>query len=210
MVEGYAHEGASLKITTVQNWSRDIVNFNNKRAVAEAGAHVQWVEGSIGSKTTYTFPSTILKGEGASTEIYGITAANGGLWKENGAKVWHLAPDTRSRVVNKSISARGGTSVYRGMVYVAKGAKNARSHVQCDGLGDERVGRLLGAAAKALVTGNFEADRGDLNLFADCLGWLVSPDKMLDDTARAAAVLVSFTGALNRWLESLAGSQEAF
>jgi Fe-S cluster assembly protein SufB len=134
MVEGYAHEGASLKITTVQNWSRDIVNFNNKRAVAEAGAHVQWVEGSIGSKTTYTFPSTILRGEGASTEIYGITAANGGLWKENGAKVWHLAPDTRSRVVNKSISARGGTSVYRGMVYVAKGAKNARSHVQCDAL----------------------------------------------------------------------------
>lgn len=134
MVEGYAHEGANLKITTVQNWSRDIVNFNNKRAVAEARAHVQWVEGSIGSKTTYTFPSTILKGEGSSTEIYGITAAKGGLWKENGAKVWHLAPNTKSRVVNKSISAKGGVSVYRGMVYVAKGAKYAKSHVQCDAL----------------------------------------------------------------------------
>ncbi|MBP1449780.1 MAG: Fe-S cluster assembly protein SufB [Thermoproteus sp.] len=134
MVEGYAHEGANLKITTVQNWSRDIVNFNNKRAVAEAGARVQWVEGSIGSRTTYTFPSTVLKGEGASTEIYGITAANGGLWKENGAKAWHLAPNTKSRIVNKSISARGGTTVYRGVVYVAKGARYARSHVQCDAL----------------------------------------------------------------------------
>ncbi|MEM4673240.1 MAG: Fe-S cluster assembly protein SufB [Pyrobaculum sp.] len=134
MVEGYAHEDATLKITTVQNWSRNVVNFNNKRAIAEARAKVHWVEGSIGSKTTYTFPSTVLKGEGSSTEIVGITAAKGPYWKENGAKVWHLAPRTSSRVVNKSISAEGGVAVYRGIVHVQRGAKYAKSHVQCDSL----------------------------------------------------------------------------
>ncbi len=134
MVEGYAHEDATLKITTVQNWSRDVVNFNNKRAIAEARARVNWVEGSIGSKTTYTFPSTVLLGEGAATEIVGITAAKGPYWKENGAKVWHLAPKTNSRVVNKSISAEGGVVVYRGVIHVQRGAKRAKSHVQCDSL----------------------------------------------------------------------------
>ncbi|MFN7105391.1 MAG: Fe-S cluster assembly protein SufB [Pyrobaculum sp.] len=143
MVEGYAHEGATLKITTVQNWSRNVVNFNNKRALAEARARVNWVEGSIGSKTTYTFPSTVLKGEGASTEIVGITAAKGALWKENGAKVWHLAPNTGSRVVNKSISGKGGVAVYRGMVHVQRGAKYARSHVQCDSLVLDRESATL-------------------------------------------------------------------
>lgn len=143
MVEGYAHEGATLKITTVQNWSRNVVNFNNKRALAEARARVNWVEGSIGSKTTYTFPSTVLKGEGASTEIVGITAAKGALWKENGAKVWHLAPNTGSRVVNKSISGEGGVAVYRGMVHVQRGAKYAKSHVQCDSLVLDRESATL-------------------------------------------------------------------
>ncbi|MGC9210217.1 MAG: hypothetical protein ACP5FT_03005 [Acidilobus sp.] len=73
-----------------------------------------------------------------------------------------------------------------------------------DCLGDRRVGGLLGAAAKALITGVLEVDNKDLELYADCLGWAVSPDKLPDDVSKAAAVLVSFTGALNRWLNELA------
>ncbi len=134
MVELYAHEGATIKFTTVQNWSRDIINFNNKRAVAEASARVHWIEGSIGSRASFTYPSTVLRGEGASTEIVGITTAKGRYWKENGAKAIHLAPNTSSKIINKSISADGGVSVYRGLVYVGQGAKNAKSTVSCDAL----------------------------------------------------------------------------
>jgi len=134
MVELYAHEGAEIKFTTVQNWSRDVINFNNKRAIAERNARIVWVEGSVGSRVTYTYPSTVLMGEGASTEIYNISVANGPYWKDNGAKAYHLAPNTSSRIVSKSISANGGTTVYRGLVYVAKGARNAKSHVTCDSL----------------------------------------------------------------------------
>ena len=134
MVELYAHEGAHIKFTTVQNWSRNVINFNNKRAVAERNARVEWVEASIGSAASFVYPSTMLKGEGASTEIIGVTVANGPHWKENGAKVFHDAPNTQSKIVNKSISANGGTVVYRGLVYVREGAKYAKSHVACDSL----------------------------------------------------------------------------
>jgi Fe-S cluster assembly protein SufB len=135
MVEIYAHEGAKVKFTTVQNWSRNVINFNNKRAIAERNAEVEWVEASIGSVASFVYPSTILKGEGAKTEITGITIANGkGHVKENGAKVIHDAPNTSSKVVNKSISANGGMAVYKGVVYVRRGALFARSHVACDSL----------------------------------------------------------------------------
>lgn len=114
-----------------------------------------------------------------------------------------------SMIYDELISAAGLREHAEGVaLYTGYPMTDAADLVDC--LGDERVGKLLGAAAKALITGNLEADRGDLNLFADCLGWLVSPDKMLDDMARAAAVLVSFTGAFNKWLESLAGNQEGF
>ncbi len=134
MVEGFAAKNAHLRINTIQNWSRNIINFNNKRAVAMENATVEWVEGSLGSKVSYTYPSTVLKGEGARTSIIGVTIANGPFWKENGAKAYHDAPRTSSKIVNKSVSINGGTVVYRGLVYVREGARYAKSSVSCDSL----------------------------------------------------------------------------
>jgi len=134
MVEIYVAEGAHVKFMTVQNWSRRIVNFNNKRAVVEKNGKIEWVEVALGSKSSFVYPSSILKGEGATSSHTVATVANGPYWKDSGAKVYHLAPDTKSKVISKSISANGGVTVYRGLVKVIKGAKNAVSHVNCDSL----------------------------------------------------------------------------
>ncbi len=134
MVELYAHRRARISFITVQNWSRNIVNFNNKRGIAEDYAYIEWLEGSIGSRYTVTYPSTILRGRGSSTTSLVVGIANGPYIKDTGSKVVHAAPETRSRIVSKSISSRGGVNIYRGMVQVNKGARGARSHVQCDSL----------------------------------------------------------------------------
>jgi len=134
MVELYAHRGSRLHFSTIQNWSRNIVNFNNKRAIAEEGAHVEWLEGSIGSRLTFTYPATILRGRGASTRNISVTLANGPVVKDVGGKAIHAAPETRSIIVSKSISAGGGLATYRGLVRVQRGARGSVSHVQCDSL----------------------------------------------------------------------------
>ncbi|WP_460124610.1 Fe-S cluster assembly protein SufB [Stetteria hydrogenophila] len=133
-VEVYAHKGAVVKFTTMQNWSRNIINFNNKRGIAEERARIDWIEGSIGSKITYTYPSTILKGRGSSSSSIVVQIAKGPYLKDTGSKMIHLAPDTRSRIVNKSISAEGGVNIYRGLIRIPRGARNARSHVECQSL----------------------------------------------------------------------------
>ncbi|BEP16696.1 Fe-S cluster assembly protein SufB [Pyrofollis japonicus] len=134
MVEIYAHKGSRVHFYTIQNWSRDIINFNNKRAIAEENAYVEWLEGSIGSRITYTYPSTVLKGRGASTRNVSVAIANGPYIKDTGGKAIHAAPDTKSHIVSKSISSNGGLSIYRGLVRINRGAKNSFSHVQCDSL----------------------------------------------------------------------------
>ncbi|MCY0868373.1 MAG: Fe-S cluster assembly protein SufB [Desulfurococcus sp.] len=134
MVELYAHRNSKISFVTVQNWSRSIVNFNNKRGVAEENAVIEWIEGSIGSRVTVTYPSTILKGRGSRTTSTVIGISNGSLVKDTGSKVIHAAPDTTSRIVSKSISGRGGVNIYRGLVQVNKGARRARSYTQCDSL----------------------------------------------------------------------------
>ena len=133
-VEIYAHEGAYVRFTTVQNWSKNVINFNNKRAIADRGALVEWVEGSIGARTSVVYPSVVLRGEGARTTMHLFSLSHGPYVKDGGVKVFHVAPNTRSVVVSKGISADGGVNVYRGLVRIVKGARNAFSHVSCDSL----------------------------------------------------------------------------
>ncbi len=134
MVEAYAHRNATIKIITVQNWSKDVINLNNKRAIAEEGARVDWVEGSIGSKITYVYPSTILKGDNSATRSAVVTIAKGPYLKDSGSKVVHVGKNTRSQIINKTISADGGINVYRGIVRVVRGARNATANVECESL----------------------------------------------------------------------------
>jgi len=134
MVEIYVGENARVNFTTLQNWSSQVINFNNKRAIVEKNGYIEWVEGSIGSKLTYVYPSAILRGEGATMESYVVTLARDGHIKDSGSKVIHKAPNTKSKIVSKSISMSGGKTVYRGVVRILRGAKNARSYTSCDSL----------------------------------------------------------------------------
>jgi Fe-S cluster assembly protein SufB len=118
----------------IQNWANNIYNLVTKRAVAHRNSTVEWVDGNLGSKVTMKFPCVILKGEGAKAEILSIALAGKGQHQDAGAKVYHLAPNTTSRITSKSISKDGGRASYRGMLKVAKGMYGVKSNVVCDAL----------------------------------------------------------------------------
>jgi len=134
MVEIYAHRNSTIKFTTIQNWSKNVINFGNKRAILEEGARVDWVVGSLGSRLSYEYPMSVLKGRNSSSQAILITIANGPYIKDGGAKMVHVAPNTRSRIISKSVSNKGGTSVYRGLIKVLKGAKRSIAHGECESL----------------------------------------------------------------------------
>jgi len=135
MVELYAKKNAYIKFTTIQNWSKSVINFNNKRAWADENATVEWVEGSLGSKYSFVYPSTILRGKGASSTSLVVTMTTGeGEWKDSGSKMIHNAPFTRSKVINKNIGFNGGVNIYRGLIRVNKGASYSKAFVKCDSL----------------------------------------------------------------------------
>jgi Fe-S cluster assembly protein SufB len=134
VVELIALENSYIKYTTIQNWSTNVYNLVTKRAFAYKNATVAWVDGNFGSKVTMKYPSVILKEPGAKAEVLSIAIAGKDQHQDAGAKVIHLAPDTSSTIVAKSISKEGGRSSYRGLLKVVKGAKRVKSRVQCDAL----------------------------------------------------------------------------
>ncbi|MEC8142073.1 MAG: Fe-S cluster assembly protein SufB, partial [Candidatus Thermoplasmatota archaeon] len=134
VVELIAMEGAKIRYSTVQNWSANVYNLVTKRGVAHKNATVEWVDGNIGSKLTMKYPAVLLKGEGAHAEVISVAYAGEGQHQDAGAKVHHLAPNTTSNILSKSISKNGGRSSYRGMLQVTPKAAGCRSKVVCDAL----------------------------------------------------------------------------
>ena len=134
VVELVARPGATIRYTTIQNWSKNVYNLVTKRAFAYEGASVEWIDGNLGSKVTMKYPAIYLMGEGARGEILSIAFAGRDQVLDAGGKVVHMAPHTTSTVTSKSISKDGGRASYRGLLKVHDGAKGSKSNVRCDAL----------------------------------------------------------------------------
>ncbi|MCX0272363.1 Fe-S cluster assembly protein SufB [Nocardia zapadnayensis] len=141
VVEIIVKKGGRCRYTTIQNWSNNVYNLVTKRAKAEAGATMEWIDGNIGSKVTMKYPAVWMLGEHAKGEVLSVAFAGEGQHQDTGAKMVHLAPHTSSTIVSKSVARGGGRASYRGLVQVNKGAYGSKSTVKCDALLVDTISR---------------------------------------------------------------------
>ncbi|HVK26124.1 MAG TPA: Fe-S cluster assembly protein SufB [Actinokineospora sp.] len=141
VVEIIVKKGGRCRYTTIQNWSNNVYNLVTKRAKAEEGATMEWIDGNIGSKVTMKYPAVYLMGEHAHGEVLSIAFAGEGQHQDAGAKMVHLAPHTSSKIESKSVARGGGRTSYRGLVQVNKRAHHSKSTVKCDALLVDTISR---------------------------------------------------------------------
>lgn len=131
-VEIFVRKGGHCRYTTIQNWAANIVNLVTKRSIVEEDAHMEWVDGNIGSGINMKYPACILKGDRAKGTTISIAFAGKNMHQDTGAKMVHIGKDTTSSITSKSMSAKGGKVNYRGLIHHTKGATGAKSNVECD------------------------------------------------------------------------------
>ncbi|MFC3850835.1 Fe-S cluster assembly protein SufB [Corynebacterium hansenii] len=141
VVEIIVKKGGRCRYTTIQNWSNNVYNLVTKRAKAEEGATMEWIDGNIGSKVTMKYPAVWMTGPHARGEVLSVAMAGEGQFQDTGAKMVHMAPHTSSNIVSKSVARGGGRAAYRGLVQVNKGAKHSHSNVECDALLVDTISR---------------------------------------------------------------------
>ena len=141
VVEIIVKKGGRCRYTTIQNWSNNVYNLVTKRARAEEGATMEWIDGNIGSKVTMKYPAVWMTGEHAKGEVLSVAFAGEWQHQDTGSKMVHLAPNTSSSIVAKSVARGGGRSAYRGLIQVNPGAKGSKSTVKCDALLVDNVSR---------------------------------------------------------------------
>src|SRR5438552_3604038 len=142
VVELIAHDNATIKYSTVQNWypgdkegKGGIYNFVTKRGKRlGVRSKISWTQVETGSAITWKYPSCILQGDNSVGEFYSVAVTNNYQQADTGTKMIHIGKNTRSTIVSKGISAGHGQNTYRGMVKILKGATGARNYSQCDSL----------------------------------------------------------------------------
>ena len=132
VVEIYVKKNAKCRYTTIQNWSSDVYNLVTKRAIVEEGGLMEWIDGNVGSKINMKYPCCILNGKYAKGNCISIAVAKENQIQDTGAKMIHLAPNTTSNIISKSIAVKGGEADYRGTVNINKKALNSKATVKCD------------------------------------------------------------------------------
>lgn len=134
VVEIIVEKNAKCRYTTIQNWSTNVLNLVTKRAYVHEGGIMEWIDGNIGAHKTMKYPACILAGQGARGMTISIAVASKDQIQDAGAKMIHLAPNTQSTIISKSICRLGGEVNYRGVVRHGPMAKGAKSKIECDTL----------------------------------------------------------------------------
>ena len=141
VVEIVVKKNARVRYTTIQNWSNNVYNLVTKRAIAHEGATMEWIDGNIGSKVTMKYPAVYLVGEHAKGETLSIAFAGEGQHQDTGSKMVHIAPNTKSSIISKSVARGGGRAAYRGLVQIREGAEHSANTVRCDALLVDTISR---------------------------------------------------------------------
>ncbi|MGI0100732.1 MAG: SufD family Fe-S cluster assembly protein [Candidatus Micrarchaeaceae archaeon] len=197
VVELVAHKNSHIRYVTIQNWSKNVYNLVTQRAFAYENAHVEWIDGNIGSKLNMKYPSVFLKERGARGEIMSIAVAGPKQVQDSGGKIYHLAPDTTSQIISKSVSSGDGVTTYRGLLHIGKNASNVKSTVRCDAL-------LLDEESKTNTYPYMEVNREDATITHEASTGKVGEEQLFYLMSRGLSEEDALTTVVLGFLDPLA------
>ncbi len=133
--------------------------FERTLIIADEGADVkvEWIDVNLGSKGNMKYPSIFLRGANAEGKIVSVAIASEGQIQDTGGKLYHLAPNTKSTLISKSVSSGSGNAVARFLVHIGDKAENAMVYTKCDAM-------LIDKESKATAYPYLESKRDDASL----------------------------------------------
>lgn len=196
VVEIIVKKGGRCRYTTIQNWSNNVYNLVTKRSMAYENATMEWVDGNLGSKVTMKYPAVYLMEPGAHGEILSIAFAGAGQHQDAGGKVVHVAPNTTSRIISKSLSKSGGRASYRGLLKVHEDAHGSKSNVVCDAL-------LLDDKSRSDTYPYIEIDANDVTIGHEASVSKIGEEQLFYMMSRGLTEEMASTMIVNGFIEPL-------
>ena len=188
-VELFVKKNAKLRFSTIENWSKNMLNLNTKKCFVEENGKIEWIMGSFGSKVSMLYPLSVLNGRGATVEFTNISFAGAGQNLDTGLKIIHNAPDTNTIVNAKSISKDGGICTFRSNVVVTKKAKDSKASLSCESLMLDSISRSDTIPSSTINTKNVEyAHEASIGKISDEAIYYLMTRGLSEDEAKSLIV----------------------
>jgi len=128
VVELYVQAGAQVTYLQLQNWSRRVWGIAHQRAVLAADSHVRWAVASLGSRLHWTSLGVQLQEPGSSSQLFGLSLADGRQHLDFQTCQDHLAPHTESDLQFKSVLLGRSRTVFRGLIWLHPEAQQTNAY----------------------------------------------------------------------------------
>ena len=129
LVECHVNPTAHLEMVTLQAMSGDTINFSNKKAFIERDGKMSWYLGLFGSQLSRYKIDSIMKGPGSSVEDVEIIFGTEKQSFDVTSNLLHHGPNSRGRVLVKSVMKDMSKSLFKGMIKIGKEAKATESYL---------------------------------------------------------------------------------
>ncbi len=121
-------EGANVRYGLVQRWEPGVVGHLTARARVLAGARFQMSLASFGGATFKADVGSVLAGEGAEVETYGVAMGAESQHFDHHTEHIHESGKTHSNLDFKVALTGAARSAYTGMIRIAPGAGGAEAY----------------------------------------------------------------------------------
>ncbi len=120
VVEIVIQERASVKYTTLQNWSKGsmgILNFVTKRAVCFGKlSKIVWVQIELGASVTWKYPSSVLFGKFSRCEFYSFNVSNFSQIVDTGTKILYFNSQCNGLILTRSVLIGKCVNTFRSLI----------------------------------------------------------------------------------------------
>ncbi|HEY1407821.1 MAG TPA: Fe-S cluster assembly protein SufD [Promineifilum sp.] len=115
-IELIVGDGASLHYASLQDFGRNVWQFNHERGRVGRDGKLDWITSVMGTRLTKAFQTSELDAPGAWARMSGIFFGNGRQHIDLDTQQNHNAPDTTSDLLYKGALKDNSRSVWQGMI----------------------------------------------------------------------------------------------
>lgn len=125
VTEVFAKAGANVKIASIHSLNKDLTDLAYRRAVIEQDASVNWVVGEMNSGNAVSDTTSLLKGNGSSSDSKVICVGSGDQRLSLTTRAVHFGKASTSDMITRAVMREEATAIINGITKIEKGATGA-------------------------------------------------------------------------------------
>ncbi|WP_322923009.1 Fe-S cluster assembly protein SufD [Paenibacillus campi] len=122
IVEVIAKPGAKVRFATVHQLGLGTTDMSYRRAVTENDASIEWIIGEMNDGNTVTDTSTVLKGNGSTSDAKVIAVGSGSQRLNYTTRAIHFGKDSTSQMTTRAVMREEANAIINGITKIEHGA----------------------------------------------------------------------------------------